>query len=48
MNIPEKSKLELIEKIGEFEFRLNMGSSEDLQLTALLAQFLLAGSKIKK
>jgi replication factor C small subunit len=38
--IPESSKLKLIEKIGEFEFRLNMGGSEDIQLLAMLAQFL--------
>ncbi|MFH1445640.1 MAG: replication factor C small subunit [Nanoarchaeota archaeon] len=38
--IQEGSKLELIEKIGEFEFRLNQGGSEEIQLEALLAQFL--------
>jgi len=40
LGIPEDKKLELIEKVGEAEYRLNMGGSEDLQLTALLAQFL--------
>ncbi len=40
LEIPEKAKLELIEKTGEFEFRINQGGSEDIQLAALLAQFL--------
>ncbi len=40
ISLPEQAKLELIEKIGEFEFRLNQGGSEDIQLEALLAQFL--------
>lgn len=39
-DIPDKDKLRLIEKIGEFEFRLNQGGSEDIQLLALLAQFI--------
>jgi replication factor C small subunit len=43
--IPETAKLELIEKIGEFEFRLNQGGSEDIQLEALLANFIRAGKK---
>jgi replication factor C small subunit len=40
LEVPEAKKLELIEKVGETEYRLNMGGSEDLQLTALLAHFL--------
>jgi replication factor C small subunit len=44
IDLPEKTKLELIEKIGEYEFRLNMGSSEEIQLQALLAQFIKAKS----
>ncbi len=38
--IDEKAKLELLEKIGEYEFRLNQGSTPEIQLLALLAQFL--------
>lgn len=38
--LPEQAKLELIEKIGEFEFRLNQGSSPEIQILALLTQFL--------
>ncbi|RLJ09985.1 MAG: replication factor C small subunit [Candidatus Aenigmatarchaeota archaeon] len=40
LELDEKAKLELIEKTAEFEFRLNQGGSEDIQLEALLAQFL--------
>jgi replication factor C small subunit len=43
--IPEAAKLELVEKIGEFEFRLNQGGSEDIQLEALLANFIRVGKK---
>jgi replication factor C small subunit len=38
--VPEEAKLRLIDRIGEFEFRLNQGGSEDIQLEALLSQFL--------
>ena len=38
--IEEKAKIELLEKIGEYEFRLNQGSTPEIQLLALLAQFL--------
>lgn len=40
LDIPEKKKLELLDKTGETEFRLNMGGSEEIQLEALLAKFL--------
>jgi replication factor C small subunit len=40
LDIPEEEKLRLIDRIGEFEFRLNQGGSEEIQLEALLAQFL--------
>ncbi len=41
-NLPleEKAKIDLLEKIGEYEFRLNCGSTPEIQLLALLAQFL--------
>jgi replication factor C small subunit len=45
LNVPEQDKVGLIEKIGEYEFRLNQGSNELIQLEALLAQFLLLGKK---
>ncbi|MBW1839304.1 MAG: replication factor C small subunit [Deltaproteobacteria bacterium] len=40
LDIPEEKKIVLIDKIGEFEFRLNQGGSEEIQLEALLTQFL--------
>lgn len=40
LDITEERKLNMIEKIGEFEFRLNQGGSPEIQLEALLAQFL--------
>ena len=40
LNVPETGKLDLLEKLGEYEFRLNQGSSEEIQLEALLAHFL--------
>lgn len=45
LNLPDSIKLQLIEKTGEYEFRINQGGSEDIQLEALLAQFLKFGNK---
>ena len=39
LNISEKDKVDLIEKVGEFEFRLDQGGNEQIQLEALLAHF---------
>jgi len=38
--IEEKAKIDLLEKIGEYEFRLNQGGTPEIQLLALLSQFL--------
>ncbi|MCD6557818.1 MAG: replication factor C small subunit [Candidatus Aenigmarchaeota archaeon] len=38
LQIPDKKKMELITKTGEYEFRLTEGSNELIQLEALLAQ----------
>ena len=35
--IEDKTKLKLIEKIGEYDFRLTEGANERIQLEALLA-----------
>ncbi len=40
LDIQEKAKLELVEKIGETEYKLNMGGTPEVQLQALLAQFM--------
>lgn len=45
--IPDESKVRLIEKTGETEFRLIEGSNEHIQLEALLAQFVFEGSKLR-
>jgi replication factor C small subunit len=41
LKIPEKEKVQLIEKIGEYEFRIDQGGDPQIQLEALLAQFTL-------
>ena len=43
LNIDNKSKMTLIEKCGEIEFRITEGSDEFVQLEALLSQFALVG-----
>lgn len=44
--ISDESKVKLIEKAGEIEFRLTEGSNEHIQLETLLAQFALEGKKL--
>ena len=44
LNLDNKSKMILIEKCGEIEFRMTEGSDEFVQLEALLSQFTLVGS----
>jgi replication factor C small subunit len=43
LKIPDEKKIKLVEQIGEFEFRLNQGGSPEIQLEALLAQFMKHG-----
>ena len=38
LDIPERGKLEIIENLGEFEFRIAEGGTSDLQIEALLAK----------
>lgn len=45
--IPEESKMRLIEKTGEIEFRLIEGSNPHIQLEALIAQFVYEGGKLR-
>ena len=45
LDVAEKDKIKLIEKTGEYKYRLNEGNSDLLQLEALLAQFLLFSKK---
>ena len=44
LNLDNKSKMILIEKCGEIEFRMTEGSDEFVQLEALLSQFSLVGN----
>lgn len=46
--VPERSKIEMIEKIGECEFRLNQGGNELIQIEALLANFMLFSKQNNK
>jgi len=43
LDVPERAKLELIDRVGEFDFRLREGASERIQLEAMLAHFGLVG-----
>jgi len=45
LSIPEEFKVQLIEKCGEYEYRLNQGSNDLIQLEALLSNFLLFSKK---
>jgi replication factor C small subunit len=45
LDIDNRSKVELIDKCGEIEFRMTEGSDEFLQLEAMLSQVLLAKNK---
>ena len=45
LGINNESKMILMEKCGEIEFRMTEGSDEFIQLEALLSQFVLYGSK---
>jgi len=45
LELDNRSKMILMEKCGEIEFRMTEGSDEFVQLEALLSQFALVGSK---
>jgi replication factor C small subunit len=45
LDISELQKLQMIEKVGEYEFRMTEGSNPHVQLEAMLAQFALIGKK---
>jgi len=47
LDISDLTKVELVDKIGDVEFRLVEGSNERIQLEALIAHFVLVGSKLK-
>lgn len=43
--IQDQKKVQLVDKVGEIDFRIVEGGNERIQLEALLAQFILAGEK---
>lgn len=45
LKVEEVKKVQLIDKIGEYNFRLVEGANERIQVEALLAQLILLGSK---
>lgn len=45
MDISNVDKVKLIDRIGEIDFRMTEGANERIQLEALLAYFVLSGSK---
>lgn len=45
LNVSDKIRIELIERIGEFEFRIDQGGNDQIQLEALLAQLALLKGK---
>jgi len=45
--VSEEAKVRLIDRVGEAEFRMVSGSSERIQLEALLAHFVHEGKKLK-
>ncbi len=44
LDIPDRVKVKLIDKIGEIDFRLTEGASERIQLEALIAEFMLVST----
>lgn len=48
LDIPDITKVELVDQIGNVEFRLVEGSNERIQLESLIAHFVLLGNNLKK
>lgn len=44
-NLDGQRQVEIVRLLGEYDFRLSQGANEDIQLSALLAQISLLGSK---
>jgi len=47
LKLPETTKVELLDRLGEFSFRLVQGANERIQLEAMLAHFGLIGANQK-
>jgi replication factor C small subunit len=48
LKLPEPVKVELVDRVGEFSFRLTQGANERIQLEAMLAHFGLVGQRLKE
>ena len=48
LTVPDKVKVDLVERVGETDFRLVEGANERIQIEALLARVSLAGSGLAK
>jgi replication factor C small subunit len=48
LTIPDESRVKLLDKIGEVEFRIIEGSNERIQLESLISNFVVAGLEMKK
>ena len=48
LQIPEKKRVVLMDRVGEFNFRLVEGANERIQIEAMLAQFVLIGTEGSK
>ena len=47
LTVPDKIKVEMVERVGETDFRLVEGANERIQIEALLARVALTGAKLK-
>ena len=45
LDLPERAKIKLMDRVGEFDFRLREGANERIQLEAMLAHFGLIGER---
>jgi len=45
LDVPDEKKVHLIDRVGEYNFRMVEGANERIQIEALLAQFVLLGKK---
>ncbi|OIO25911.1 replication factor C small subunit [Candidatus Micrarchaeota archaeon CG_4_10_14_0_2_um_filter_55_9] len=43
LDVPDDKKVFLVDRVGEYDFRMSEGANERIQLEALLAQIMLAG-----
>ena len=48
LNVSERIKVIIMDKIGEYDFRMVEGANERIQLEALLAYLALLGERLKK